>query len=399
MWIYRSCFSFFRVYILVWAMACKRTAASDLNHDNWNDEEEPEEAGTFVKASQDVLEKRVVKAARRRLPRSADVSLLGLMRNVHWFDDSPMVQTNDFQGTTKSAFGSFAGFKTTPAPSESPFSFLAKANTIGSLSSNPLLNTGSASNGLTKVPENGTPKSTATFLSADSSPKQPLAKKVEQSENKEENIFKKSSDYYAKLKGLNESVTQWIKSHVDSNPFCILTPIFRDYERYLKDIEANHGRDSSRLRSNSDIVLEPPQATSSKLQSSSSMESATNESAEKKIDKPMFDGGKSPGTDWSAKKSVFGSTIPDGKSMFGSSTNDKTENKSIFGSTSTENNPFLNKNSPTSQNPEETEKSKSEQSSSGYMSFSQANSTAATFSFGQSSTASTTPSAGFSFGR
>jgi nuclear pore complex protein Nup50 len=32
-------------------------------------------------------------------------------------------------------------------------------------------------------------------------------------------------------------VSQWIKSHVDSNPFCILTPIFRDYERYLTEID------------------------------------------------------------------------------------------------------------------------------------------------------------------
>ena len=51
-------------------MACKRTATSDLNHDNWNEDDEPEEAGTFVKAAPEILEKRVVKAARRRLPRT-----------------------------------------------------------------------------------------------------------------------------------------------------------------------------------------------------------------------------------------------------------------------------------------------------------------------------------------
>lgn len=47
----------------------------------------------------------------------------------------------------------------------------------------------------------------------------------------------KSSEYYSKLKGLNESVSQWIKTHVDSNPICILTPIFKDYEKYLQEIE------------------------------------------------------------------------------------------------------------------------------------------------------------------
>lgn len=55
-------------------MSGKRTAASDLNADNWNQEDEPEEAGTFKKASEDVLSKRVVKAARRRLPQTGEVS-------------------------------------------------------------------------------------------------------------------------------------------------------------------------------------------------------------------------------------------------------------------------------------------------------------------------------------
>lgn len=50
-------------------------------------------------------------------------------------------------------------------------------------------------------------------------------------------LFDKSNEYYSNLKALNESVSQWIKTHVDKNPFCILTPIFRDYERYLKEIE------------------------------------------------------------------------------------------------------------------------------------------------------------------
>ena len=46
-----------------------------------------------------------------------------------------------------------------------------------------------------------------------------------------------NAKYVQQLKRLNESVTQWIKDHVDRNPYCILTPIFRDYERYLDDLE------------------------------------------------------------------------------------------------------------------------------------------------------------------
>lgn len=44
----------------------KRNANTDLNHDNWDQEDESEEAGTFATASQDVLKDRVIKKAKRR---------------------------------------------------------------------------------------------------------------------------------------------------------------------------------------------------------------------------------------------------------------------------------------------------------------------------------------------
>lgn len=47
-------------------MAGKRTADSDLNHLNWDRDDEPEEAGSFSKASEDVLKRRVIKVAKRR---------------------------------------------------------------------------------------------------------------------------------------------------------------------------------------------------------------------------------------------------------------------------------------------------------------------------------------------
>lgn len=47
-------------------MAGKRGASSDLNHDNWDQEEEPEQAGTFSQASQDELKTRVIRKAKRR---------------------------------------------------------------------------------------------------------------------------------------------------------------------------------------------------------------------------------------------------------------------------------------------------------------------------------------------
>lgn len=36
---------------------------------------------------------------------------------------------------------------------------------------------------------------------------------------------------------MNQSVYEWIKSHIEKNPYCILTPIFDDYKKYLKDFD------------------------------------------------------------------------------------------------------------------------------------------------------------------
>lgn len=44
----------------------KRRPGTELNHDNWNNEEEPEEKGEFRKASEEELKNRVIKTARRR---------------------------------------------------------------------------------------------------------------------------------------------------------------------------------------------------------------------------------------------------------------------------------------------------------------------------------------------
>jgi len=50
------------------------------------------------------------------------------------------------------------------------------------------------------------------------------------------------------LKRLNESVTQWIKDHVDRNAYCILTPIFRDYERYLAELEKTYPEKGEKVK-------------------------------------------------------------------------------------------------------------------------------------------------------
>jgi len=42
--------------------------------------------------------------------------------------------------------------------------------------------------------------------------------------------------YIQKLKCLNESLLRWIDQHVRSNACCILTPVFRDYDRHVDSL-------------------------------------------------------------------------------------------------------------------------------------------------------------------
>ena len=51
-----------------------------------------------------------------------------------------------------------------------------------------------------------------------------------------------SNEYMQQLASLNTSVSQWIRKHVDSNPYVDLTPIFRDYTTHLRNIDAKVSR-------------------------------------------------------------------------------------------------------------------------------------------------------------
>lgn len=371
-------------------MASKRSATTELNHDNWNEENEPEEAGTFAKAANDILEKRVIKTARRRFP-SRD-------------------------GAMKSAFGTFAGFKTTPATSSSPFGFLANVSTTSTLTtsaaSTATLNTSSrniASNG-SKIPETDTNKVEDTVkaqtLSSTSSSKTILTKQGN------EKTKSHSSDYYAKLKGLNESVAAWIKTHVDANPFCILTPIFKDYEKYLKEITSKEESTKTRTPHTPQRVTQTAQNDNQK-----------DKSAEKKLETSSFGtlntntkSVTAAGTDWKSEKSIFSNIgtksifgnaektespksvfsnadiTPDkGRSIFGNIESNITS-KSIFGNANVESNPFLHKSSAISDGRKTDEEDVKSDTKSVAPTF-----PVSTFSFGQSSTTNNV-TAGFSFG-
>lgn len=154
-------------------MSIKRVANSKLDHENWDEEEELEEAGTFKRAAADELKTRVIKTARRKVGTGGD-------------DDGK-----------KSAFSGFAGFGVTkPDSTASPFSFLAKIAAPKQIE-------------IVKEVISATPASN-------------------------------QNEFHSKLKGLNQSVLNWIKTHVETNPVCILTPIFDDYHKFLKEIEIKY---------------------------------------------------------------------------------------------------------------------------------------------------------------
>lgn len=152
-------------------MSTKRVANSKLDHENWDQEEEAEEAGTFKRAAADELKTRVIKTARRK------------------------VVTGDDDGK-KNAFSGFTGFGLTkPDSTVSQFSFLAKIASAAPV----------------------TPKQPEIVIQPASASKQ--------------------SEYHSQLIGLNQGVLNWIKTHVESNPLCILTPILDDYHKFLKEIQ------------------------------------------------------------------------------------------------------------------------------------------------------------------
>ncbi|KAI4462531.1 ran binding protein [Holotrichia oblita] len=169
-------------------MAGKRSATTDLDHQNWDREEEPEGAGTYTKASEEVLQKRVIKSAKRRNP----------------------ISNSDSTG--KSAFGSFTGFN---KPASTSFAFLNNIATTKEATS--------SMNGISNPSIFTQPSNVGNTI-------------FKTSEHKTSNNAK-DDEYYAKLKGLNESVSNWIKKHVDTNPFINLRPVFKDYEKYFDELE------------------------------------------------------------------------------------------------------------------------------------------------------------------
>ncbi|XP_027710146.1 nuclear pore complex protein Nup50 isoform X2 [Vombatus ursinus] len=191
----------------------KRNAEKELTDRNWDQEDEVEEVGTFSVASQEVLRSRAIKKARRRSVTSESES-----------------------------GGAFKGFKGLVVPPGGGGLF-GNGTSIRPLDG--LSNGGSASSAPTRAPAKAAAEKKVTFgrvtangpMFPTGADKKAASTKTNGDSQQPSSSGRGASTYHRQLAALNCSVRDWIAKHVDTNPLCDLTPIFKDYEKYLLSIE------------------------------------------------------------------------------------------------------------------------------------------------------------------
>ncbi|XP_069808542.1 nuclear pore complex protein Nup50 [Dendropsophus ebraccatus] len=195
----------------------KRVADKELTDRNWDQEEESEDAGMFSVASQDVLKNREIKKAKRRNPGS---------------ESEGSGAFKGFKGLFSTSGASFAGFGSETAAK--PFPGLTNGSRTTSLfAAKPA---GENKQSFGSLFTNGPTSTAADGTSAKTNGENPSP-----TSGSGPNKSGGSSEYNKQLTSLNYSVRDWIVKHVNSNPLCDLTPIFKDYEKYLATIEQKYG--------------------------------------------------------------------------------------------------------------------------------------------------------------
>uniref|UniRef100_A0A4X1W5Y9 Nuclear pore complex protein Nup50 n=1 Tax=Sus scrofa TaxID=9823 RepID=A0A4X1W5Y9_PIG len=120
--------------------------------------------------------------------------------------------------------------------------------------------------------------------------------------------------YHKQLAALNCSVRDWIVKHVNTNPLCDLTPIFKDY-KYLASIEQQHGNSgSSHSESEKNkiaVETQSPSLFGSKLQQESTFlfHGSTTEAASEKKMEALSEKNKEPSLGAASASFNFGKKI------------------------------------------------------------------------------------------
>ncbi|XP_030564196.1 nuclear pore complex protein Nup50 [Drosophila novamexicana] len=266
-------------------MAGKRQATSNLNHDNWDQEDEPEERGTFRTAPPEELKARVIKKATRRKAAigSADADDAG---------ESP----------GRSVFSGFSGFgkPAAAAATGTPFAFLsnlpAAAATATFAESSPKPSTSISttkddaaitpppakrltveanikndltSNSLSSSSPSTTRAVATTSIFGNTSandpttmfPKTPVSmfkSAVPAEKTTAGNAITASLEYRDNVAELNMAVMKFLQEHMDKNPYCLLSPVFDSYDKYAKELRQ---KDEAKSNATSSLTKTPSPST------------------------------------------------------------------------------------------------------------------------------------------
>lgn len=196
----------------------KRIAERELTDRNWDQEEEEEEAGQFSAADKATMKHRKIITAKRRSTPSMVSSGTGLFSSFSGFGSAAP------SGNSKTV-----GFS---LPPNKPFLF--GAGSSGTTSTT----TSSVSCADTKSAEMPSYTSAVISSSNGTKPTIPTLSTVPATTT-DKNFDNQDPQFYSNLKKLNESVLKWIEKHVAENPYCILSPIFIDYNNHLTTIQKN----------------------------------------------------------------------------------------------------------------------------------------------------------------
>lgn len=239
-----------------------------MNHDNWAEEEEPEESGVFQKADDTELANRKIKVAKRRLA-GAD-------------------------GTTQPRANIFSGFT----------GFGAAASTASA--TKPMFNFGSFN---AQTSATALPTSAKTFAFSAVDGKEPTSKPPTSD-------AEKSANFGEKLVQLNKAVLDCIKQHIDSGKVCILSPIFDDYKKHVKELEDNDSRKPATFsfsdKTNNNETLQKPVEVASAGSSFKFSEAITTNAA-----KPAATTSTVPTFSFGASSTPFGSAAAPAPGFFG----------------------------------------------------------------------------------
>ncbi|XP_068959746.1 nuclear pore complex protein Nup50 [Petaurus breviceps papuanus] len=204
----------------------KRNAEKELTDRNWDQEDDVEEVGTFSVASEEVLRNRAIKKAKRRGAASEPESA-GAFRGFKGL----LVPPGRGGG---GLFGNGAGIK--------PLDGLSNGGSASATSALALAKAGAEKKVTFGLGVANGPMST---MEGD---KKAANAKTNGDSPQPSSSGRGASAYHRQLAALNCSVRDWIVKHVDTNPLCDLTPIFKKLRRFLTGIEQLSGSDGGSER-------------------------------------------------------------------------------------------------------------------------------------------------------